>query len=186
MGAVDATDAAGGEKADPRHRGHAHRGGDRDRTCSAPNYQWPEVARAHLHRSGGDALEVGVAQPDSQLAVQHRHRRGNGALLPDCVLAASRRLQVVGGGKALAHDRGLESHHRPAPRERGRHLWRNFEEVAQLGRAPARVTDCDAAWTARSAASIGVAPWSQALQKAAAKASPAPVGRRRRNLRRPT
>src|SRR5207245_1059139 len=104
------------------------------------------------------------------------HGRGCHALLPDRDLAAACRSQVVGGREALADDRGLERHHGAAAFEGCRHLGRDFEEVAQIGRAPASVTDCEAAWTARSAASTGVAPCSQAIQKVAAKASPAPVG----------
>src|SRR5438067_5514528 len=79
-------------------------------------------------------------------------------------------------GETLADDRRFEGDDRDVSGESRRDFRRDLERLAQLGRAPASRTDRDAAWTACSADSTGVAPRSHALQKAAANASPAPVG----------
>jgi hypothetical protein len=116
-----------------------------------------------------------VVQANVQPSIQDRYRRRDGALLSNGRLAATRREEVVRGGEALTDYRRLQCNHRAALGESVGYFRRELEKLAQRGLAPATVTASAAASTARSAASIGVAPCSHATQNAAANASPAPV-----------
>src|SRR5207249_9065298 len=176
MPAVDAADPAGGHEPDPGHRRDVDRGRDRRRAGLVAGERRPEVPGADLSRGGGDAFDLFGAESDAQPAVEHRDGGRHAALGANRLFATPGRAQVVRGGKALAEDRGLQRHHRTHRGERLGDLGRDDEQGAQLGRAPAARTDRVAACTACSAASSGAAPRSQALQNAAANASPAPVG----------
>src|SRR5665213_1043105 len=175
MAPVHSADAAGGEESNPGHRGRPHgrrHGGRSDRSARERR---TEVARAHLDRPSGDSRQLGVRHSDADAAVEHRHGGRHGALPSDRCLAVTRGSQVVRSGESLADDGGFERDHRPALRQRLGDLGGNLQQLVQLGRAPARVTASEATMTARSAASIGVAPPTYERQKAAANASPAPV-----------
>src|SRR5713226_6937032 len=175
MPPVNAPDSTGGEKADPGHGGGSHGGGNRRRSDIAPDDGRPEVARTHFDGPGRHPLEVRGAQTNPHLSVEHGHGCRCAPFVPDRGFAFERRAEVVGRREALPDDRGFERDHRAAGGHCVRDLARHLERHAQLGLAPVRVTASAATTTARSAASTGVAPCSHATQKAAAKASPAPV-----------
>src|ERR1700674_208338 len=176
MAAVNTADTTGGEEANPGHRGRSHRRRHGGRSDVPARQGRTEITRAHLDRARGNAHQLAVGEADADPPVEHRDSGRHPALVSYRGLALARGTQVVGSGESLADDRGLEGDHRPAFRQRLGDLCGNLEQVAQLGRAPARVTAPDATTTARSAASSGVAPSRYDTQKAAARASPAPLG----------
>ena len=148
MAAVDAADATRGEKANPGHGRRSHGRRHRGRTNLPAHQRRTQVARADLGRARCDALEVGIGQADAKPTVEHRHRGRHRTLLPDRGLALARGAQVVRGRQPLAHDRGLESDHRPTRRQRLGDLGRDLQQVGQPGRAPVWVTAPEATSTA--------------------------------------
>src|SRR5260370_1907670 len=100
----------------------------------------------------------------------------NRAFLPEGGFAFARRSQVVRMRKALADDGGFERHHGAIVGEGVGNFIRDTKQIGHEGRAPICAAACDASYTALRAASMWGAPLRWKTLKAAAKASPAPVG----------
>src|SRR5260370_2882030 len=100
----------------------------------------------------------------------------NRAFLPEGGFAFARRSQVVRMRKALADDGGFERHHGGIVGEGVSNLIGDTKQIGHKGRAPICAAACDASSTALRAASMWGAPLRWKTLKAAAKASPAPVG----------
>ena len=113
--AVDATEAAGGEHADPRL------GAARCEVAATVAAPWPAgattVARSRtLTLATSSALAIGVegvvVEPDPHDTGDDRDGRRDGAGAPHRLLDLPRDREVVGAGQAVADDRRLEGDHR--------------------------------------------------------------------------
>lgn len=155
---MDAADPACGDEADARQRGRPERACNRRGTRCAHGHCWPQVSGAQLSDLDGrirQALQVGWAEADPQLAVEDRDRGRDGAGSPDGPLTAEGRLQVARVGQAMSDYRRLQSDHGAAGGESLLHLQ---SKARAHGRAPRSVTAPAPTSTARPAASSGVAP----------------------------
>src|SRR4029077_17623477 len=176
MAAMNAADPAGGHEPDARHRRGAHRRCNGGGAGLLMHECRTEVARRYLHRAGRDALDFGPGQTDLPEPVEHADGGRHRALIADGRLAAEGSFQVVRGGQSLADDRRLERDHRPPALQGFGHLGGKLQKVAHAGRAPTLAPAAAATRTACSPARCGPSPDRIAMQKAAANASPAPLG----------
>src|ERR1700730_7186034 len=101
MSAMNASDSAGGEEANPGDGGNPHGGGHRRGADVAVRDGRTKVPRADLDRAGGHALQVPVAESYPELAVEHGDACRNGPFLSYGGLAFACRSQVVGRRQAL-------------------------------------------------------------------------------------
>src|SRR6187551_1217034 len=156
---LDADHPCDGEHA--ADRGGAHVACDRARR---------EVARSELPRIGVEALELVVAETDTDASVEDADRGRGRARLPDRAFHCLPDLYAVRRRKPVRDDGGLERDHRPPVVERSANLVREPDELVHAADAIGIAPIC---WTQRAAASRAT-PGPPTIQPAAS-ASPAPV-----------
>ena len=118
--AVNAADPSGGEHADAGLRGEQRGGGDGRAAGRALRHRHRQVSGAELQRARRrrQLLELVGLEADVRDTVEHRDRRGHGAVLGDRPLELERRPDVLGARQAVRDDRRLERDDRLAVAER--------------------------------------------------------------------
>ena len=142
--AVHTADAAGGEDANTRHRGHDHRRGHGGGAVGTEGQQPRQVAPAglgHRRTAARQRLQLGRMQPGLQAPAQHGNGCRHGPMAAQLGLQQLPRVQVVRPGHAVGDQGRLQRHHRGADGQRRGHLGVQVEEGLRVqGRQPGQAT----------------------------------------------
>jgi hypothetical protein len=105
---VDAADPACAQEANPRRPADGERPADRCRADDTLDGRGGEVARPDLASTGVEPLQLGLGQPDHDLAVEDADRRRDGARLAHAPLRLEADGDALSGREAMGHERRLE------------------------------------------------------------------------------
>ncbi len=133
--AMDAAEPAGAHEADSGRAADCERAADRRRAGRALHGAGGEVARADLARVRAEAPELGLREPDAQLAVEDADRRGHRARLAGPALALEPDRHALRRGEAVRDQGRLERDDRAPLGERLGDLVREREQFLDHGMA---------------------------------------------------
>src|SRR5439155_11731772 len=137
--AVDATDPARAEEADPGERAGPERAADRRRAELASSRTGREIARPRLagFRSRlAETLDLRLVQADDHGAIDHTDGRGHGAFEGDRRLRGEPHLHPHPGWETVCDQRSLERDHGAALVESLLHFRGDLEQFGHTGTAP--------------------------------------------------